>query len=340
MTRTHDRRRGLVRRLVVLIVAIASFTGGGLVIAEGAVAEATNIAFTTGSQAVRYGESWGAPISLTDLPCNACPGAALQYSYTGTAKGTGTIPFYQSAPYTGSAQLGDYLLDQGKPLPPGTYRFTLAFVYGATVQGSNSFQLTVAPAPIGTDLRVIPDPGNRDNAVVTVMLTGDYIEAMGGDGGGPPLPAGEWHIVIQDERGKTAFHDDVAQPKEGPPYLSAYWSGVGSGPYAATTSFEFDAASAAFFSVTAAKGTPFVPLAAPTSSASSQPAGSTAAPPAASVPLWTLLVAGLAVLGLLLSALLTARRQRGMTRRDETAEPDPAVDGAGAAESEAIDVTR
>jgi hypothetical protein len=278
-----------------------------------------DVAFADTSQTVSFGSSWGTQINLNSLPCTYCSlQGTVTFSYTGPHQGTGTLtPFQSSGSDTATAYLSSYSLDQGATqLTPGKYVFSISFaLYGQNAAGSNHYELTITPAAIGTDLRVVSDPQNPQNAVISSMLTGDYVNSIGGESDGPPLPAGTWHLAVQDASSKTVFTQDSPQSAGGPPYISTYWIGVTGGPYTASASFAVDSTSASNFSVSGASNLKFAPNQ-PSTIPSPRPSAPSKAVNTAhvtTVPLWTLLVGAVLVIALILGALLSWVRSRRET---------------------------
>jgi hypothetical protein len=313
MTAPRTRMRRVVGRAVAVGLLGVALMTQPLV----ASAASADVRFQDSSQSVRYGTDWGTQIELSDVPCGFCTSSSvIGFSYTGPQKGSGTVPTYMPglSSTVATAYLGSYALNQGATiLPVGKYVFTIQYQYaGPPIPGSNTYTLTISSAPIGTDLRVVSDPANPHNAVVSAMLTGDYVTSIGGESGGPPLPAGTWHLNVQSADKKTAFTQDVTQSASGPTFISRYWTGVGDGPYTATAAFTMVPESAGNFTVSNAEDIKFAPVA-PTSGASPTPSGSPR--PAVAIessgpPMWTLGAAGVLLIVILAGAIFASVRLR------------------------------
>lgn len=214
------------------------------------------------------------------------------------------------------------------PLTAGTYSFTVRVVGSdagvTTFEGETASpaQLTVAPAKLGMSVRVVPDPSDPTLALVTAAFTGRFVDEYQSSffSGAAISPAGEWRISFVDSS-KTEVIVRSVERAAGDDTLATSFAWADGEPgeiYTVSAEFvpsgtsaqNFTVAPAAPFSYTAAESARPVP----SSTATGQP---DAALPAASgfgLPLWSVIIAGVIILGLaVLLTILSVRLGRPST---------------------------
>lgn len=273
------------------------------------------VSFPTPTVTVEYGQSWSIPV-YTDF------GFVQHIYYTNsevvTATGVpgGYVPaYYFAAPYDGEtgAIYAPYGAD---PLNVGTYTFSVSGSYTDwadtyTTEATTPATLKIEKAKLGIDLRVLADPSNVDEAIVTAKFTGRFVDEYSSSyfDGAAISPAGTWQITIKDKSGQVAIESTVERAA-GDDILatSFYWPDAEPGVnYTATAVFTPSGASANNFSVTPAASFAYTgpdpqrPLL--TSTATSKPDPDLPEATGLGVPLWLIIVVVLLILGL--AALVT-----------------------------------
>lgn len=218
------------------------------------------------------------------------------------------------SPSTPPLAVGSYPLDITLDAP-GYLTTYHAHATGATLE--------VVPAALTPSVTLDADPTASGGLVVTGLLSGGFLKWMSQVASSPPvpvLPAGSWSFVIKDSAGKVALEKNIDDAAGGPAAVSFYWDGATAGEdYTATADFTVEAASAENFSV--APGTPTtartdVPSR-PVPVADAPAPGKEPTPSGFSVPLWAIVLGGLAFLILAVALVLILVRGRG--RRAPTA---------------------
>jgi hypothetical protein len=273
------------------------------------------VSFPTPTVTVEYGQSWSIPV-YTDF------GFIQHIYYTGSEVVTATgVPsgfapdYYFAAPYDG--ETGVIYAPYGvAPLGAGSYTFSVSGTYTDwadtyTAQTTAPATLKIEKAKLGIDLRVLADPSNVDEAIVTATFTGRFVDEYSSSffDGAAISPAGTWQITIKDKSGEVAIESTVERAA-GDDILatSFYWPDAEPGVnYTATATFTPSGASANNFSVTPATSFsytgPETQRPQLTSTATSKPDPDLPESTGLGVPLWLLIVIVLLVLGL--AALVT-----------------------------------
>lgn len=218
-----------------------------------------------------------------------------------------------------------------EPLDVGTYSFSLSGsgpTSTGTVTGETATPatLTVTKARLGIELRAVPDVSNEELIVVTARFTGRFVEEYQSSyfPTSPQSPEGTWHIVVEGSDGTVAVERSIERSAGDDVLATSFlWTDAEPGvEYTATAEFVPSGASGGNFAVTAASEFDFTGAEeqrpTPSSTAAAQP--DTGLPDAGGfgVPLWSLIVSGVLVVGL--SALLTILSVRLRKRPSPTAE--------------------
>lgn len=211
-------------------------------------------------------------------------------------------------------------------LPAGSYSFTASYDHarGAdliehSAETPTSATLTITPAKLGLELRVLADPSNSDAAIVTAKFTGRFVDEYSSSffPGAASSPAGIWHISLKDADGEIATERSIERAA-GDDVLatSFYWADAEPGEqYTASASFEPSGASANNFAVTPAAEfsytAPSSQRPVPTSSATGSPDAALPEATGFGLPLWSIVVAVALILGLAtLLTILSVRLSR------------------------------
>ena len=214
-------------------------------------------------------------------------------------------------------------------LPAGAYSFTASYDYPGGGEPSQfaattatSATLTVNPAKLNIELRVIADPSTGDGAIVTARFTGRFVDEYSSSffPGVAQSPAGIWTITIKDEDGEEAISRSVERAA-GDDVLatSFYWADAEPGTeYTASASFQASGASATNFSIAAAPDFSYTAPASerpvPSSTATEKPDAALPEATGFGLPLWSLILVGVIAIGL--AALITIFSVR-LSRRPE-----------------------
>jgi hypothetical protein len=202
------------------------------------------------------------------------------------------------------------------PLVAGSYAFTVSGSYDDGVdtyhgETATAAHLTVEPAQLGIELRVLADPNNPAAAIVTARFTGRFVDEYQSSffDGAALSPAGQWHITLKDEDGAVAIERNVER-SAGDDLLatSFYWPGAKPDTeYSATAEFTPSGESAANFKVgTATTFTytaPANPRPVPSSTATAKPTADLPQASGFGLPLWALILTLALIVGL--GALVT-----------------------------------
>lgn len=272
------------------------------------------------SASIEYGQSWSFPLRgdymtqwFLSNPENH-PGA-LEIS--GAPVGYKPGVFIQGSGAATGALYSNY---DTRPLNAGTYSFTItvdAMYFDAHYLGATPTPavLTITPAKLGTEVRVVPDPSNPANAIISARLTGRFVEEHSSSEfeGSPLSPAGSWSITLTDSTGAKALERTVDRVAgDDTLATSIYWDEAEPGEqYTASATFT-PSATPANFEVTPAID--FDYTAADTlreiaeSDAAEQSAADLPPEPDFSVPLWWVILIGVAISTLIAFAIVFATR--------------------------------
>lgn len=208
------------------------------------------------------------------------------------------------------------------PLSPGSYKINIRVYNDPSTEGSaiaTPAALTIAPAKLGMEMRVLADQANSGGAIVTAKFTGRFVDEYQSSffPGAAASPAGTWTITIKDSAGEVAVQQDIDRTA-GDDVLatSFYWPDAEPGEqYTASAAFTPSGASATNFTIGAAQNfsytAPESVRPTPTSSATAKPDASLPEATGFGLPLWALILAIVLVLGLgALVTILSVRLSR------------------------------
>lgn len=328
---TQRLRRATAQAALAILGALLLLVGPNA--AQAALASDVAMVWSQQTATATYGTEWDTTLSMQGVYCSGFVDSrcVVTVAYSGPQRGSFTIDAYDSrseTPSHATAILYSGLVANGAPLPAGTYRFSASFsALGSTGSTTSDFVLTIAPAKVGTDLRTALDPQNSRNAVVTALLTGDYVSSIGGQANGPAMPAGTWHVIVKDSSGVSVLSRDVPKDAGAAPNVNVYWTGVSSQSYSVSAAFEPASAAAGNFEITGAENSKFVPAAAPTPSPTRTSSALAVAPVHASAPTapaWAVGLVGLIVVLLAVAIIVVSLRiHRPTAQPDEIPEEAP-----------------
>jgi len=312
-------RPARTRRAAVLLAAAAVTLIATPAAAVAAGEYDTVITYAKPDQVVEYGQRWIFQATATNTE-ECCFGGGPAY---GKLTGPGAISavFYSSLnPATSTSNLTLQLASDVRPLEPGAYVATMGYPWFEPPVAATT-SLTITPAALGIEARLISDPGAAGNSILTARFTGTFVDDFSpyeyiGSG---IAPAGTWHLVIKDTTGATVLEEDAERAEGGNTLAtSTYWTGAeGGGQYTASATFTPSGASASRFTVSPSDDFLYTastlerPV--PTSTATAPPPVALpdpeTIPSSIPVPIWALAAGGLVVAGL--AALLVVTLIRG-----------------------------
>lgn len=232
---------------------------GALVISPVATATADDaIVLDPPTQTLEYGGSFFVNVVDSTPSSGTCMGCIYGAQFEVTGPISATVP----STAFGYHGLSSWQIAPDRFVPVGDYviGFTYSESYGESGQSAEPAHITVTPAGIGTDLRITADQNDPGTAIVSVALTGGYVQNLAYPFPDPisTLPAGTWHVDVSGPDGDSAFSADLPQQAGGPPFISLLWADVSpQTDYAATARFEIDSALASNFESTTATGVSF-----------------------------------------------------------------------------------
>jgi len=197
---------------------------------------------------------------------------------------------------------------QARPLGAGSYTFIVASKGTSyTAQTPNPAKLTITPAKLGIDLRMVADDSSPENTIITLKFAGRFVDEYGStDFPGAPLsPAGSWQVKIVGSDGSTVLERTIDRSDVDDTLSSSLlWAGAKPGEqYVGTADFVPSGASASNFDITASGEVKFTASErtrpAPTSTAVAGTDTDIPAEPDFSVPLWWVLLIGAALAALI-----------------------------------------
>ncbi len=320
------KRRRIVPLALIAALALSQSAAGSASAADYPV----NIVFTnTGPTTIEYGQYWSFPLN--------CDGAQYYYFIYNNGLATSTItgaPDYQADIYI-YTEFGPFnpcngTVSAGYEVPPlkaGNYSITVGGTYNDgsdtyTAETPTPATLTVEKAKLGVELRVLADPSNGDAALVTAKFTGRFVDEYQSSffTGAALSPAGIWNITLTDSDGEVAIERSIERAA-GDDVLatSFYWDEAEPGEqYTASAVFTPEGASAGNFAITQASDfdytAPGVQRPTPTSTATFEPDASLPGATGFSLPLWSLIVIVMLIIGLgVLVTILSVRLSRRST---------------------------
>jgi len=285
--------------------------------AEAPVDVPITVSITGQNTEVEYGQYWDVSYTAEGWP-NWYGDMVIQ----GTGTPSGWWPGYYryaNGYYGHSGVFGSFLGVAW--LAPGEYTFVVkqdAAPFGPRHKGeSQPVTLTISPAALEAQVRAVADPASEGNVIVSASLAGRFAEEYQynytySDGSGAPSPAGTWAFEIVDSSDTVVEERTVERPAAGDVFSeSFYWTeGVPGEEYRLTSTFTAAPESSANFAVTQAPTATFtipdeartVPVAVgekPTPIDPGEVAGF-------SVPLWWILLIGLALVALIALTVILA----------------------------------
>jgi hypothetical protein len=275
-----------------------------------------------------YGEQWAFRTTLTQAWAVSYPWTA-SVDFHGGPSGYHPDSYIDESNYSSSGSssalhVGVYVPYNQPALTVGNYTMdvTVTDFYGTAYTTASPASLTVTPAALGIDLRVLADPNNSDAAIVTAKFTGRFVDEYQSSSyaGAALSPAGEWHIALKDEDGAVAIERNLER-SAGDDILatSFYWTGAEPDTeYKATAEFVPTGSSAANFTTTSATSFTYTAPASqrpvPTSTATEKPTANLPEASGFGLPLWALILSIVLTLGLgALVTILSVRLSRTRT---------------------------
>ncbi len=345
MPRGPDSLSSMSRsRWVSIPVALAFASVFAVAPATAARADDTVLTFDPPAEmTITYGETWYFQFSTLWVFASGAPvSAEVAGPFDGTLDGFASYPRFD-----GNAGGTIYLPADQPPTPAGSYQ-----VYAtlrADVNGTSwvatpaaPARLVVNPAPLSIVQKVVADPSNPVNAIISASMTGDYIDSVAWTSladpaslfaSTPRVPGGTWSISITDGEA-VVFEREINQAAGGPSDLSLYWNDIPLGAQLTSTiTFTPTGSAVGNFDVNQPAPFPFTSAGEGRPVPEADPVGTdqNLTPPASgpSFPLWAVLLA--ALLGLSLAAaivglIVSATRQKRVATVETTAPIDP-VDG-------------
>jgi len=306
----------------VLLVALSLSLSLGLALAAPVVASAdTTITVEPSTASVEYGEAWEYSVAVAGCG-RTCTTVAVRRTGGGESVRvplrSGNATFSENTFGTTPLDTGDYILR--------------AVVGPAGSQTASSSLLTITPAAIDVDVRIVPDANHPTGAAVIAQLSGAYLERIHavdcrGCADVGAVPSGTWDVAITRDDGEEVFARTLQTTAAESENVSLYWQGVDAGrDYSVRAEF-LPSTNVENFTITAESDVPFeAPDAFDVDDAGiidalpatvQQPSGPT-------LPLWALLAAALILLVLLVTcALLVVRIVRSYRREPVEEAPVP-----------------
>jgi hypothetical protein len=320
-----DSQTGMHRRITtasaVGLTVVLMFAGAASASAD----QPLQVDIVPDETSIAYGGYWQLEARLSGQSAGA------PYPIPGEVRISSIDGIYSSAAFYGGAQEATAYVGPSidhAPLDVGTYEVSVSARsqwYGVVYSGTSApSALTITPAPLTTDVRMIADPNSPGNAVVSVSLVGEFInnlapaEIAAENPSLAVLPAGTWRVVVKDSSGTPVLDTSIDQSAGGRPATTVYWTGTPDGQYTAEGSFTPVAESASNLAIEPA--TPF-PYTSPVEQRP-QPVPDVPGPepepiPTSStptVPVWSIAGAGLIVLGLAVAIIVMLIRLGGARR--------------------------
>ena len=334
----RDRqRRGRRQASLILLLGVSAALPLSLV-ATGAVTAdpppAPVITFDDpSSRSVEYGEQWYFTATATPTLMATGPWSGSATMHSAPSGYAAQVSSYQDAAYTTTYVYVNQSYDLA-PLAPGSYTVDATVTNGTDSATTTApARLTVVPAKLGVELRVLSDANNPDGAIVTARFTGRFVDEYGSSfyPGSALSPEGTWKISLIDTDGQVATERSIER-RAGDDVLatSFYWQDPEpNAKYVAKATFTVSGTSAGNFDVAPAADFPF------TSSDESRPvptSTATAAAPAPlpevsdfSLPLWALILGGVLIAGLAALVIVFLVKLRASANAAEDGAPDAAV---------------
>ena len=270
------------------------------------------------SLTLEYGQYWSFPLTAdNDFVWELYAPQHYEINSTGVRSGYApTLNIFNQTGANNGILLAPYDV---APLIAGNYSFT---INGTFDDGANTWHgetpipagLTVTPAQLGLELRVITDPNNVAAAVISTKFTGRFVDefAPSNTPGAALSPAGSWKVILKDSEGTTALEHTIDRAAgDDTLATSFYWAGAKPGTvYTATATFTPSGTSAANFQVAPATAFSYTagdasrPV--PTSTATVIPVDTLPDAAPLSLPLWLVILLGIATAGLIALVVVLA----------------------------------
>jgi hypothetical protein len=294
---------------------------GSRLIGLGATTLALSAAIALGgavsAQAIDPGLTWDGATTQT-VPY----GAYWQFSATGHTADSVASPWTARVGFSGgpsgyTPDSGAYQLDMqtvpvfisaqsGAPvLDVGEYEITLALVDVGSVEypAPSPVTLVVRPAALALEVRVVPDPSNPRNAIVSTRFTGDDVQNLLDQYTAPGTPEGTMTVELRDADGQVVQTFTAERDADDRVFASSfYWQDVPAGEYTATAAFALTGGGAANFDISDAAPAAFTaagPQPGSTSTATPAPSAPATANVGPTVPLWAPIALGVVAAGLI-----------------------------------------
>jgi len=270
------------------------------------------------AQTVEYGEAWEYTVAVDDC-ARSCSTIVIRKAGQAAAVRINPDAGFSEADF---AQ---------KPLVPGGYTFR---AYAASTR-SPSVNLTVTPAALDVDLRIIADENHPSGAIIIAQLSGAFVERIhavdcSGCANVGELPTGTWDVAIRDSAGDEVYRQSVTTTTATTTTsenVSMYWNDVPAGEdFTATAEFT-PTSQVENFAITAERDIPYTAPETPAVGVTlpdalpatvQQPSGPT-------LPLWGVLAAILLVVLLVVAAVVLVRAIARSYSRDPNDNDDPVV---------------
>jgi hypothetical protein len=274
------------------------------------------------TQTVEYGSYWDFTVATDDASGEMPSDSTVHVTGASTPVHIQTSFYYDDSEDDYAAIISTPSGRQ--PLEAGHYSFTVSSTKDSggdhyTFSTADSAQLTVTKAPIGVDLRVINDPNSTGNAIVSMRLTGNYIDNLypaDGDPMVPLAPSGTWKVTVANADGSVALQRSIVQTAGFASTQSFYWPSVpAEKTFSATAVFTADSSIAGNFAFSPSPDVSYtsspkpVPSPVPTELASS-----THADPSQegfTIPFWLVMLLSVAIVGLAITVTVLAIKSPG-----------------------------
>jgi hypothetical protein len=203
------------------------------------------------------------------------------------------------------------------PLEPATYKITTSTWCGWPDMHTGELEdeqlattdvpatLVVTPAKLGSEVKVVGDPNNREAAVITAKFTGQFVDEYRPRTGrveAPITPGGTWSIRITDPTGDVVLEQTIERAAgETPLANTVYWTeGEPGTDYDVEATFTLDGESANRYELTQPTASNYTASEdvreAPTSTA--KPVARDLQEAGFTLPLWAVVLLGLVLAGL------------------------------------------
>ena len=289
------------------------------------------------AQTVEYGEAWEYTVAVDDC-ARSCSTVVIRKA--------GQTAAVRIDPDAGFSE-ADFAQE---PLVPGSYTFR---AYAASTR-SPSVNLTVTPAALDVDLRIIADENHPSGAIIIAQLSGAFVERIhavdcSGCANVGELPTGTWDVAIRDSAGDEVYRQSVTTTTATTTTsenVSMYWQDVPAGEdFTATAEFT-PTSQIENFAITAERDIPYTAPESPAVGGITTPdtlPATVQQPSGPTIPLWGILAAIALFMLLVVAAVVLVRiiaRSYSRAPNDddtivaaETVVAEPAEDEPGATEA-------